>query len=95
VSTPPKGHPSNRVTEENAGEVVRYHRPTPDQVARHEQLAAGAEQFIRTILTVAPDSADRSAAIRHVREAKMTASAAVALEPALPDPPADPNYRKG
>jgi len=73
-------HPSNKVTVENVHEVVRYHAPTPDQAMRHEKLAQGAADFIRLILETAPDSADRSAAIRQVREAKMTASAAVALE---------------
>ncbi len=73
-------HPSNKVTAENANEVIRYHRPVGDQPARHEALAAGAEAFIRCLLHNAPDCADRSSAIRHIRLAKMEASAAVALE---------------
>jgi hypothetical protein len=67
------------VTPENASEVVRYHPPTPEQVAAHERLAAASEALILTILASCPSCADTSAAIRHVREAKMTASAAVAL----------------
>jgi hypothetical protein len=74
-------HPSNRVTLDNAHAVVRYHRPTESQVQRHETLAKASEVLIRTILETCPDCADRTAAIRKVREAKMTASAAVALEP--------------
>lgn len=74
-------HPSNRVTPDTAGELVRYHAPTEDQVMRHEQLAQAAESLIQAILAYAPDCADRTAAIRKVREAKMTASAAIALEP--------------
>lgn len=73
------GHPSNKVTLDNCADVVRYHKPSPAQIEAHERLAAAAEAFIRAILADAPDCADRAAAIRHVREAKMTASAAVAL----------------
>lgn len=69
----------NKVTLENAGEVVRYHKPTEEQIGQHENLAVAAEHLIRVILTCAPECADRTAAIRQVREAKMTASAAVAL----------------
>lgn len=63
----------------NCADVVRYHPPTKEQIDQHEQLAVAAEQFIACILKNSPACADQSAAIRHVREAKMTASAAVAL----------------
>lgn len=68
-----------QVTLDNVATVVRYQAPTPEQIKAHEALAQSAEAFITTILTYVHDSADRSAAIRHVREAKMTASAGVAL----------------
>lgn len=67
------------VTLDNSRDVVRYHAPTPEQIAAHEKLAEAAENMINTILTYCHTSADQSAAIRKVREAKMTASAAVAL----------------
>lgn len=69
-----------QVTSENVSTVVRYQRPTATQATAHEALAKAAENFIQVILQNAPASADTSAAIRKVREAKMTASAAVALE---------------
>lgn len=68
------------VTKENAHEVVRYHRPTEEQIRKHEELAVNAEAFILAILENCPGCADTTAAIRLVREAKMTASAAVALD---------------
>jgi hypothetical protein len=73
-------HPSNKVTLENVKSVVRYHRPNADQSRRHEALSAATEHFLVAILENCPDCADRSAAIRMAREAKMTASAAIALE---------------
>jgi hypothetical protein len=75
-------HPSNKITSENSGEVVRYHAPSPGQVARHVVLSRAAEDLIDALLKTAPDCADRSTAIRCVREAKMWGSAAIALEPA-------------
>lgn len=73
-------HPSNKVTLENVKDVVRYHRPTADQSRRHEALSLATEHFITALLENCPDCADRSAAIRDARNAKMTASAAIALE---------------
>lgn len=69
-----------QVTQENAAEVIRYHRPTEEQIKRHEALAVAAEAMLRAILDNCPPCADTSAALRLVREAKMTASAAVALD---------------
>jgi len=69
-----------QVTNENVKEVVRYHKATPEQVEAHENLACAAETFIETILKNCLPCADRTDAIRKVREAKMTASAAVALD---------------
>lgn len=68
------------VTIHNAAEVVRYHRPTEAQVVQHEAVASASENLIRVILENSPKCADQTAAIRKVREAKMTASAAIALE---------------
>lgn len=75
-------HPSNKITLTNMIEVTRFTRTklNPNQSARHEALALACEDFIRTILTACPDCADRSSAIRHVRMAKMEASASIALE---------------
>ncbi len=73
-------HPSNKVTLENVADVVHYHAPSEKQVKQHEDLSFAAERLIECILKTVPDCADRSTAIRCVREAKMWASAAVALD---------------
>lgn len=64
----------------NVKEVVRYHSPSTAQVAAHEALARAAENMLVVILNRCPESGDRDEAVRLVRQAKMTASAAVALE---------------
>lgn len=74
-------HPSNKITPDNVADVVRYHAPTEAQAFAHDKLSMATEAFIVEILKYAPDCADRSTAIRSAREAKLWASAAVALEP--------------
>lgn len=74
-------HPSNKITRENMEDVFSYHRPTADQAERHSKVKVAAQAFALEILRLAPDCADRAAALRHVREAMMTTSAAIALEP--------------
>lgn len=67
------------ITVENVEDLVRYHKPTDEQVARMNLLRAHALGFLRSILEGVPDCADRSAALRKVREALWTANAAVML----------------
>lgn len=56
-----------------------HHPPaTPADVARYERLRAAGKAFAEVIVHETPASADQSAALRHVREAVMTANAAIA-----------------
>jgi hypothetical protein len=75
-------HPSNKVTLENLRDVVYWHRPSPDAVAKMEPIADACHALMETILRNAPDCADRSTALRAVREARMWANAAIAIDPA-------------
>lgn len=65
---------------EDLGDIFSYHPPTDEQKAKYMLIRAQAEQFARVILENTPPSADQTAAIRKVREAVMTANAAVALD---------------
>jgi hypothetical protein len=77
-------HPSNRITAENLKEVIYWHRPSPNQIQRMENLAANCEQLMQGILDAAPDCADRTKALQYVRAARMWANSAIALEPNTP-----------
>ena len=55
-----------------------YHSPTADQLPKYAAIRAAALAYAIVINENVPDSADKSAAIRLVREATMTANAAVA-----------------
>lgn len=58
----------------------QYHAPTGDDAVAYEKLRASAKDFARAIVELTPSSADQTAAIRKVREAVMTANAAIACK---------------
>lgn len=59
--------------------IFTYHAPDDDQRVAYERLRSSAKDFAKAILDLTPTCADQMAAIRHVREALMTANAAIAL----------------
>ena len=61
-------------------ELFSYHAPTPEDIAKYEALRTATKGLVREILTVCQPSADRSAAIRLIREGLMTANASIALK---------------
>ncbi len=64
---------------EEIDHIFSYHPPKGDQSARYVKLRDAAKQFAETIIECTPECADQTAAIRKVREAVMTANAAIAL----------------
>jgi hypothetical protein len=60
-------------------ELFSYHPPTPETLPKFAAINQAAKNFAEVILQNCPASADRSDAIRKIREARMTANAAVAL----------------
>ena len=58
-----------------------YHAPTDLQIARITSLRMAAKNLALTIEHVVPPGPDKSAAIRKLREALMTANAGVVLGP--------------
>ena len=57
-----------------------YHAPRDGQAKRYDAIRVAGKHLAGIILDNTPPSADQSAAIRKVREAVMTANAAIALE---------------
>lgn len=60
--------------------LFRYHAPTEATLPKYAAINAAAQEFARVVLTECPDGADQSAALRLIREARMTANASVALD---------------
>ncbi len=59
--------------------LFSYHPPKANQPTQYEAIREGAKGFARLLNDVCPDSADKSAAIRKLRECVMTANASIAL----------------
>jgi len=65
---------------DNLADVFSYHAPGGDDLQHYQALRDGARAFAEVILLNCPPCADQQAALRKVREAAMTANAAVALK---------------
>jgi hypothetical protein len=63
-------------------ELFTYHAPRAGQPERYQLIREGARAFARILRDNCPPSADRTDAIRKLRECVMTANAAIALEEA-------------
>jgi hypothetical protein len=57
-----------------------YHAPSGDDQVAYEKLRSAARSFASAINELCPESADKTAAIRKVREAAMTANASIACK---------------
>lgn len=72
------------VNENNLHDVFTYHAPENEaQLVAYANIRQAAEHLAGTILACTPVCGDQQAAIRKVREAAMTANAAVALKGAV------------
>jgi hypothetical protein len=67
------------VTLENLHDVITYHQPTEQEIEMIGKIRNASENLCDTILRCTPTCGDQTAAIRKVREAMMTANAAVVL----------------
>ena len=59
-------------------DLFTFHPPTSDQVVQYQTIREMAKQLARTIWNLCPAGPDRTAAVRKVREAVMTANASIA-----------------
>lgn len=67
------------MTTEQIENWFTYHPPTPEQQKAYELLREKGKELAHAINTlVIPESADKTAAIRKLRECIMTANAAIA-----------------
>ena len=66
--------PTNVVIES----IFTYQAPTPEQIVLYRQIREGAKHLAYIIDNCCPAGPDRTAAVRHIREAVMTANASIA-----------------
>ena len=67
------------LTRENVADVLAYQLPTGEATLKYGEIRESAYLFAVTILRLTPVGSDQQAALRKVREAVMTANAAIAL----------------
>lgn len=65
------------MTDKELDNLFSYHPPTIDQVGRYNDIREAGRLFAQVIVDSTPAGPDQSAAIRKVREAVMTANAAI------------------
>ena len=68
------------LTDDKVEKIFQHQPPTEDMIPKFQQIRADANRLAKSILKHTPASADQTAAIRKVREAVMTANAAIALK---------------
>ena len=68
------------ITTDEIENYFTHHPPTPAQVAQYEVIREAGKAFADCVRVYTPPSADQSAAIRKIREAVMTANAAIACD---------------
>lgn len=67
------------ITSENIENWFSYHAPEGiEQIEKYSLIREAAKRFAIVIVENSPSSADQTAALRKVREAVMTANAAIA-----------------
>lgn len=74
-------HPSNNVDLQTVDEVFAFIVPSPGQAFRCRGILESGRRLSLAVIENCPPCADRSAALRKIREAIMTANAAIMLEP--------------
>lgn len=57
-----------------------YHAPSKDQQVNYETIRAHAREFAHILNNLVPDGADKTTALRKLREVVMTANAAIACQ---------------
>lgn len=69
-----------RYTIDDLIDIHTYKEPDVSQIENMQRIRDAAINFADVINRLAPDSADKSAALRKVREAQMTANASIMLK---------------
>lgn len=69
-----------RVNADEIRDLFMYHAPSPEMTAKFNAIRAAIETAALVIDAECPPGADRTAAMRKLKEAHMTANASVVLE---------------
>jgi hypothetical protein len=68
---------ATEISDEEVADIMAYHPWTPEQVADGVKVREALGNAMKVIVASVPPSADRSAALRKLREARMDANSAI------------------
>lgn len=68
------------ITDDDIENWFTYHSPNSEQLPKYQAIREAGKNLATVILDNTPTTADQTAAIRKVREAVMTANAAIACD---------------
>lgn len=68
-----------RMDEHTLQEIFTYHKPGLEQLPKYEAVRNAGLCFAQVIIGNVPECADRTVALRKIREVVMDANAAIAL----------------
>lgn len=74
------------ISQEQLENWLTYHPPTAEQLVHYTAIRQAALSFAKVLVGHTPSSADQTAAVRKIREAVMTANAAIACWDGNPIP---------
>ena len=74
----PNGDNDMAITQADINNWFSYHPPTPEQLVAYNDIRQAAKIYAETVNRHVPDSADKTAAMRKIRESVMAANLAVA-----------------
>ena len=66
------------ITQNDLDNWFTYHSPSSEQIPKYQMIREAAKNLAEVIVNNTPPCADQTAAVRLVREASMTANAAIA-----------------
>lgn len=74
-------------TKEELERCFVYHPPSLEEREKYEEITAKTKELAELIFGLCPSNADRSAALRQLRNARMTANASIACRDRSGDQP--------
>jgi hypothetical protein len=66
------------ISQSDVNNWFTYHAPTPEQLVAYNDIRQAAKIYAETVNKHVPDSADKTAAMRKIRDSVMAANLAVA-----------------
>lgn len=68
-----------RLTLENVEDVLSFHSPNAEQIAKYAAVNEAAVEFTKVLLTLCPEGRETSLALTHLQDARHWANSAIAM----------------